>query len=178
MSDTAVRTFAAADRPVPTDTSDGGAVWGSWAVDAVTVGALPQDDDCRRPVILSVNTVLGSDPELTPAAARRLAVSLLAAADAAEGHPVGWAEYRAESPNLGSPDPTRPGWAVVGPGHAMGPTQAPETFDVDRIRRFRDEYTAVGRTVAVWRRIYRTLTDIGEWETIDPATLGPVEVDQ
>lgn len=141
----------------------------SWEDDWGLVAVAPVDlDDPDSPLTVTVDVApeIECDDGMPPEMGRRLAAAILAACDAAEGRPLGWTQYRAESPPVGEPDPDHDGMVQVGPGQWQGVSQLAETSDADlaSVARFYEEHRAAGRDVTVYKRTFATLRDITAWE--------------
>lgn len=96
------------------------------------------------------------DP-LDPAAAGKMADDLRAAAAAAAGKPLYWAQYRAFSTHSGAPVPDRRGYMA-----AEGPWVS-ATFRLDEILEFHWDMASEGRIATVDHRMFTTLIDVTEW---------------
>lgn len=154
--------YAAAPAPLPKYAADFGEVlwegeWGAVGIQRV------EDEDGNDVHALFLDIDEDADG-MQPEAALELAQVLLAAHAALGGKPLGWIQYRAESPALGRPHPQQPGWVITEHGTAESPTWIPETFDTRRVAEFQAEYLSAGREVSVYRRVFHTLTDVSEWE--------------
>ena len=96
------------------------------------------------------------DP-LDPAAAGTMADDLRAAAAAAAGKPLYWAQYRAFATHIGAPLPDRRGrMASEGPWVSA-------TFRLDEILEFQWDMASEGRVATVDQRMFTTLSDVTEW---------------
>lgn len=130
----------------------------------VSVGPVDTEDaDSALTVSVDLDDV---DDGMPPEVARRLAAVIAAACDAADGTPLGWTQYRAESPALGEPDPHNAGMVVVGPGYSEGPTMLAETFDLGCVRDFYTDKRGESRSATIYRRTFRTLAEVTPWEPI------------
>lgn len=132
--------------------------WGSVAIQVV------KDEDGQDVHALFLSLEEDEDGTTQPEDALELAQVLVSAHAALNGRPLGWVQYRAESPALGEPHPEKPGWVISGNGTAESPTWIPETFNVSRVVTFQTELLAAGREVKVFLRVFRTLRDVSAWE--------------
>lgn len=96
------------------------------------------------------------DP-LEPAATEAMADDLRAAAAAAAGQPLHWAQYRAFSTHIGAPLPDRRARMVL-----EGPWVS-ATFRLGEILEFQRDMAFEGRMATVDQRMFATLSDIMEW---------------
>lgn len=136
-----------------------------WEFDWGSVLVAPTDDEDGAPLGITVDLEgrYQEDDALTIAAGRELAGAVLAACAAAEGKPLGWTQFHAESAPTGDPDPDKPGMWKVSPSCWVGVTRLPETFDLDAVRQFAQRMQRQGRSVTYFTRTFRTLTEVSEW---------------
>jgi len=112
------------------------------------------------------------DTGLSTTMGRQLAAAVQAACHAADGKPLGWIQYRAESAPPGPTDPARPGMWKVGDGHWEGLSHLTETFDAATVDSFAASQRAAGRIVTVYTRTFQTLTQATEWVKVpDPTAI-------
>lgn len=150
-------------RRVPTSAGDGEAVWkGDWGTVFVNT-QLDEDGDPGQVLFFDIeqgSEENGMDPEISAELAEVIAV----ATDAAAGKALGWKQYRAESPLNGDPDPEHGGMVHYGNGTWEGPTRLAPTFQAQEVVDFTRQYLDLGRSVTVYTRVFRTFTDVTEWE--------------
>lgn len=148
-----------------------------WEFDWGSVLVAPTDDEDGAPLGITVDLegrYQDDDEPLTIQSGRELAAAVLAACDAAEGKPLGWTQFHAESAPNGDPDPDKPGMWKVSPSHWVGVTRLTETFDLDAALRFGQQMQRQGRSVIYFTRTFRTLTEVSEWT---PGLGSAVDVD-
>lgn len=114
----------------------------------VTAVADPAHDD--RYITVAVEET----DHLTPEDARTLAIQIWAAADAAEGKPIMITTYRASA-------------AHSEPGILNGEAKIAETTSATLIKDFIARYEQRGCAVIIEARIWRTLTDVSSWYSVD-----------
>ncbi|OHU47172.1 hypothetical protein BKG82_26305 [Mycobacteroides chelonae] len=150
-------------RRVPTSAGDCEAVWkGDWGTVFVNT-VLDEDGDPGQVLFFDIeqgSEENGMDPEISA----ELAEVIAAATDAAAGKALGWRQYRAESPLNGEPDPEHAGMVNTGNGTWEGPTRLAPTFRAPDVVDFARQYLDLGRVVTVYTRVFRTFTDVTEWE--------------
>lgn len=148
---------------VPTSAGDGEATWkGDWG--SVCVSTLADEDGLPGQVLFFDIERDSEENGMAPEISRELAGVIAAATDAAEGNPLGWKQYRAESPLNGEPDPNHGGMVHTDNGTWEGPTRLAPTFQGREVAEFAREYLDLGRVVTVFTREFRTFTDVTEWE--------------
>lgn len=125
-----------------------------WYRDSHRVAARSGRGVGAKRVELSLTDFLGS---LSPDAAVSLADDVRAAAAAAAGDLLCWAQYRAFAADVGVPVADRFG------GVAVDEDGVGATFQLGEIVEFQWAMAAEGRRVVVQRRLFGTLGDVSEW---------------
>jgi hypothetical protein len=160
-----MRAAAARRRPLELVADPAGPQWEAvWSREyhrlAATSTGADVDASCGVKIILT-----GPPDRWDPADADAFAEDLRAAAAAAAGEELCWAQYRAVASDIdtgltdgGTDRPT-----MGPPGESACPTRLSTTFYFDDILRFQVDMAFEGRSVHVQQRIVRTLNDVTDW---------------